>query len=158
MLDLLVHLLKLPPLAPAIEPLNAQGITVRRARSFELSMVRSFIEDNFSPSWADEVSVGFASKPITVYLATHNRSIIGFAAYDCTARGFFGPEGVAEPFSKRGIGKALLLSCLWGLREIGYVYAIIGQAGPIDFYVKTVGAVPIADSDPGIYVDLLNAK
>jgi predicted N-acetyltransferase YhbS len=62
---------------------------------------------------------------------------------------------VAEEFEGRGIGKALLLSCLWGLREMGYVYGIIGRAGPIDFYEHTVGAVPIAESDPGFYADLL---
>jgi hypothetical protein len=56
----------------------------------------------------------------------------------------------------RGIGKALLLACLCGLRELGYVYAIIGRAGPIDFYEKAVGAMVIPDSDPGIYTNLLS--
>ena len=56
----------------------------------------------------------------------------------------------------RGIGKALLIFSLWGLRELGYVYGIIGRAGPVDFYKQTVGAIVIPDSDPGIYTDLLN--
>ena len=55
----------------------------------------------------------------------------------------------------RGIGKALLFASLWGLREIGYVYAIIGRVGPVEFYEKTVGAIVIPNSDPGIYTDLL---
>ena len=38
---------------------------------------------------------------------------------------------------------------------MGYVYGIIGAAGPVDFFQKTVGAIVIPDSDPGIYVDLL---
>jgi hypothetical protein len=38
---------------------------------------------------------------------------------------------------------------------MGYVYAIIGHAGPIEFYQKTVGAIIIPDSDPGIYTNLL---
>jgi hypothetical protein len=38
---------------------------------------------------------------------------------------------------------------------MGYVYGIIGRAGPIEFYQKTVGAIVIPDSDPGIYTDLL---
>ena len=66
---------------------------------------------------------------------------------------------VQQALSKRaqhkGIGKALLLASLWGLREMGYVYGIIGAAGPVDFYQKTVGAIIIPDSEPGIYVDLL---
>ncbi|MDQ3474282.1 MAG: hypothetical protein M3447_11150 [Acidobacteriota bacterium] len=55
----------------------------------------------------------------------------------------------------RGIGKALLLTSLLALREVGYVYGIIGGAGPIEFYEKSVGATIIADSEPGIYTDLL---
>jgi len=38
---------------------------------------------------------------------------------------------------------------------MGYVYGVSGRAGPIEFYEKTIGAVVIPDSDPGIYVDLL---
>ena len=81
--------------------------------------------------------------------------MIGFAGYECTRKSFFGPTGVAETEQGRGIGKALLITSLWGLRELGYVYGIIGGAGPTDFYEKTVGAIVIPDSTPGIYTDLL---
>ena len=117
--------------------------------------VRLFIEREFSLSWADEVSVGFVNKPISVFIATMEKDLVAFAGYECTRRGFFGPTAVLETMRDRGVGKALLLSCLWGLREMGYVYGIIGRAGPIEFYEKTVGAVIIPDSEPGIYVDLL---
>jgi GNAT superfamily N-acetyltransferase len=131
-------------------------VVVRRAEPFELTRVRSFVEKNFSVAWADEISVGFTSKPVSVYLAVVEREIVGFAAYECTRRSFFGPTGVIENMQGRGIGKALLLACLWGLRELGYVYAIIGRAGPVEFYEKTVGAIVIPDSDPGIYTNLLS--
>jgi hypothetical protein len=49
----------------------------------------------------------------------------------------------------------LLLASLWSLRELGYVYGIIGRAGPVEFYEKAVGAIAIPESDPGIYSDLL---
>lgn len=153
--DLLVNLLELDPLEPALEELAQQQITIRRAQSFELTNLRSFIEENFSVSWADEISVGFANKPITVYVATMERKIVGFAAYECTRRSFFGPMGVAAEMQGKGVGKNLLLACLWGLREMGYVYGVIGHAGPIEFYEKSVGAMVIPNSDPGIYVDLL---
>jgi len=81
--------------------------------------------------------------------------VIGFAGYECTRKAFFGPTGVTKKERGRGIGTALLIASLWGLRELGYVYAIIGSAGPADFYQRTVGATVIPDSDPGIYVDLL---
>jgi hypothetical protein len=37
----------------------------------------------------------------------------------------------------------------------GYAYAIIGGAGPTEFYANAVGAVPIEGSDTGIYRDRL---
>lgn len=149
MADLLVNLLKLPRIE---EP---RGYVIRRAQPFELTPVRSFVETNFSTSWADEISVGFARQPISVFIATVERELVGFAAYECTRRGFFGPTGVVESARHKGIGKALLLASLWGLREMGYVYGIIGAAGPVDFYQKTVGAIIIPDSEPGIYADPL---
>ena len=147
MADLLVNLLKLP----AAE----QDCRVRRAQPFELTPVRRFVETNFSRSWADEISVGFARQPISVFVATIDRELVGFAAYECTRRGFFGPTGVITEAQGKGIGKALLLASLSALREMGYVYAIIGAAGPVNFYQKTVGAIVIPDSEPGIYTDLL---
>jgi|SRR6185295_18039308 len=152
--DLLVNLLKLP--APQL--LADEGITIRRAQPFEISPVRQFIEENFSVAWADEISVGFANKPVTVFIATRDARVIGFAGYECTRRAFFGPTGVDESERGRGIGKALLLAALHGLRELGYVYGIIGAAGPVEFYQEAVGAIVIPDSAPGIYTDLLKKQ
>jgi GNAT superfamily N-acetyltransferase len=153
--DLLVNLLKLPLLEPAIAGMNDAGIIVRRGQPFEITPALEFVEREFSVAWADEISVGFANKPVSVYLAVADKEIIGFAGYECTRRSFFGPTGVLESMQGRGIGKALLLASLWGLREMGYVYGIIGRAGPVEFYEKAVGAIVISDSDPGIYTDLL---
>ncbi len=150
--DLLVNLLKLPPLE------TTQGFVLRRAQPFELSPVRKFVAENFAPSWADEISVGFTRQPVSVYIATIDHELAGFAAYECTRRAFFGPTGVSQSAQGKGIGKALLLASLWSLREMGYVYAVIGAAGPVRFYQKTVGAIIIPDSEPGIYTDLLKIK
>jgi len=151
MADLLVNLLKLP----TIESVDEEEFCVRRAQPFGLTPVRRFVETNFSLGWADEISVGFARQPISVFVATIDRELVGFAAYECTRRGFFGPTGVIPAAQGKGIGKALLLASLWALREMGYVYAIIGAAGPVHFYQKTVGAIVIPGSEPGIYTDLL---
>src|SRR6185295_13554239 len=137
--DLLVDLLKLPQLEPALQEMSVAGIVIRRAQPFEITRVRSFIEKNFSVAWADEASVGFASKPVSLFIATLEKDIVGFAAYECTRRSFFGPTGVIENERGKGVGTTLLLACLWGLREMGYVYGIIGRAGPIEFYQKTIG-------------------
>ena len=151
MADLLVNLLKLP----AFDDIAEQRFLVRRAQPWELTPVRHFVETNFSRSWADEISVGFARQPVSVFVAIIEGELVGFAAYECTRRGFFGPTGVIPAARSQGIGKALLLASLSALREMGYVYAIIGAAGPVDFYQKTVGAIAIPDSEPGIYTDLL---
>lgn len=151
--DLLVNLLKLPLIDE-----GPREFLVRRAQPFEISVVRRFVGENFSANWADEISVGFARQPISVFVATMDRELIGFAAYECTRRGFFGPMGVVDSAKDKGVGKSLLLAALLALREMGYVYAVIGAAGPVRFYQKTVGAIVIPDSEPGIYTDLLKSK
>lgn len=157
--DLLVNLLKLPVTTEA-----PREFLVRRAQPFESSLVRSFVAEKFSQSWADEISIGFARQPVSVFVATKERAqtrereLIGFAAYECTRRGFFGPMGVADNAQHEGVGKALLFAALAALKEMGYVYAIIGAAGPVRFYQKTAGAIIIPDSEPGIYTDLLKSK
>ena len=151
MADLLVNLLQLP----AFDIDAEREFLIRRAQPFELTPVRHFVETNFSRGWADEISVGFAHQPISVFVATIDRELAGFAGYECTRRSFFGPTGVVPAAQGKGIGKALLLASLYALRELGYVYGIIGAAGPVEFYQKTVNAMVIPDSSPGIYIDLL---
>lgn len=156
--DLLVNLLQLPPLEPLSSELESKGINIRRAQPFEITPIRSFVETNFSIAWADEVSVAYAHQPVSLFVAVAEGEVVGFAAYECTRKGFFGPTGVSETMRDQGIGKALLLACLWGLRELGYVYGIIGRAGPVEFYQKALGAFVIPESDPGIYKNLLKKK
>jgi predicted N-acetyltransferase YhbS len=152
---MLVNLLRLPPVAPALEELRAAGLVVRRAQPWELSQVRGFVIENFSQSWADEISGGLVRQPVTVFVALREGRLVGFAAYECTRKDFFGPTGVVERERGRGVGRALLLACLWALRESGYAYAIIGGVGPAEFYERAVGAALIPDSSPGVYADPL---
>src|SRR5262249_58700158 len=107
---------------------------------------------------ADEIVPGLSNKPTSVYIAIREGEVVGFGAYECTRRGFFGPTGVAESERGKGIGQALLIACLWGLREMGYVYGIIGGAGPTAFYSRTVGATEIHDGGAGIYAHALKRE
>jgi len=77
--------------------------------------------------------------------------ILGFACYNATGKGFFGPTGVKKKMRGQGIGSVLLWRCLESQWEQGYAYSIIGGAGPVDYYAKAVGATVIEDSNPGIY-------
>ena len=156
--DLLVNLLKLAPLEPLLADLKQAGVIVRRAQPHEMTPVREFVLLNFEAGWADEISVGYSQKPVSVFIAIRDGRVVGFGAYECTRRGFFGPTGVAASERGRGIGRALLLACLWGLREMGYAYGIIGGAGPTEFYERTVGATIIPESVPGIYADPIKGE
>jgi hypothetical protein len=151
--DLLVPLYKLPPRSEGQS--KAAGVNIRRANSFELTVITDFIKKEFSQGWADETATVFNRQPIPCFIATEKKQVIGFATVDSTRRGFFGPTGVASSERGRGVGKALLIASLWDLWDQGYAYAIIGAAGPVDFYVKTVNASIIPDSTPGIYADML---
>ncbi|HKG15241.1 MAG TPA: GNAT family N-acetyltransferase [Pyrinomonadaceae bacterium] len=151
--DMLVNLTLLPPATSALEALKAEGVVVRRAQPWELGPVRKFVAENFKQSWADEISGGLVRQPVTVFVALRGGRLIGFAAYECTRKDFFGPTGVLEQERGRGVGRALLLASLWGLRELGYAYAVIGGVGPAEFYERAVGARLIPDSSPGIYAD-----
>lgn len=150
--DMLVSLVHLPPVGDLLADLRQQGILLRRVNPWELTDFREFVEGTFSRAWADESSITLANKPVSVFIATRGGQIIGFAAYECTRRNFFGPMGVVPALRLKGVGKALLLACLYSMQDLGYVYAIIGGAGPVDFYAKTVGAIPIPfDEGKGIY-------
>lgn len=155
MIDMLVRLYALPDSTETYEKVAGNGVTLRRARAFEKHTVAAFAREHFSEKWVSEVEIAMTRQPIACFIATRDKAILGFACYDTTQRGFFGPTGVAESARGLGVGKALLMKALEGLRDIGYAYAIIGGVGPKEFYAKHCGAIEIPDSDPGTYEDLL---
>jgi GNAT superfamily N-acetyltransferase len=157
MTDMLVQLLKVPPAQPLIDELRAQHIIIRRANSWELSRAREFAQQ-WAITWADEVEVGFSRQPVSVFIAIVDGEIAGFCAYECTRRNYLGPMGVGETLRGKNVGKALLLASLHAMREMGYAYAIIGGAGPTEFYQKTCGATVIEGSDRGVYTDMLKKR
>lgn len=158
MLDMLVKLYELPDMKPLLDSLSAQDIDVRRAIGPEKLLVVDWVRQYFGLYWASETDVAFGNQPVSCWIATHEKRCIGFACYDTSTRNYFGPTGVDETYRGKGIGKALLLACLHDQRAQGYGYAIIGDAGPMDFYTKAVGATPIPGSNPGIYRGMLSAN
>ncbi len=155
MIDMLVRLYDLPENSALYRDITAGGVTLRRARAFEKHTVAAFAKANFSEKWVSEIEVAMCRQPIACYIATKDKEIVGFACFDTTQRGFFGPTGVLESARGLGLGKALLMKALEALRELGYAYAIIGGVGPKEFYAKNCGAIEIPGSDPGTYSDLL---
>ena len=151
--DMLVRLYALPDQNKILK----EGYLVRRAAAYDKSVVMHWLSQNFSPHWASEADVAFSRQPISCFIALHQERLVGFACYEATCRGYFGPGGVLEAYRGQGLGTMLLLECLRSMKEMGYAYAIIGGVGPKEFYVKTVGAIDIPDSTPGIYTALLEA-
>jgi len=155
MTDMLVKLYDLPDNWDLLAKKAARGVTLRKPLGPEKHLVMDWVRENFSDAWASEADMAMSNRPVTCFIACQRQTPIGFACYDATALGFYGPGGVAERYRGKGIGKALLLACLLDMKLKGYGYAIIGDVGPAEFYRKTVGAVEIPDSTPGLYKDML---
>ena len=154
MTDLLVRLYDLPHFE-AEAKVAAAGIVVRRAIAPEGHVVLDWVGRHFSRHWVSETSKGLAQTPVTVWIAVREGKLLGFACHDATAKGFFGPTGVDEAERGQGIGEALLIATLKGMREAGYGYAVVGDPGPVDFYRKRLDALDIPGSKPGIYAGML---
>ncbi len=155
-MDLLVRLYDVAADAALDARLKENGIAIRRALAPELETIRAFIAARFSAGWVSEMQVAFSRDPNACLIAVRDGKLLGFACYDAIALGFFGPTGVDEAARGLGIGKALLIRTLLAMRERGYGYAAIGWAGPVDFYARAVGAIPIPGSETGVYAGLLD--
>lgn len=157
MTDLLVNLYsrRLGELAERVGNVEA---SIRVALPPEQHIVTEWVKANFSAYWASEVAVAMAHQPPGCLIATIEGVLVGFACYDATARGFFGPTGVHETARGKKLGLALLYHSLIAMKAQGYAYAIIGSAGPVEFYANAVGAVPIAADKEDIYQGLLRTK
>lgn len=161
---MLVKLYTLPDAAPVLSRLGEAGVQVRRATTWEKHFVADWVRERFGAVWAQGCEVALEQRPVSCFLAVEwergatasNQPagrpadlLLGFACYDVASRGVFGPTGVQADYRGRGIGAGLLLACLHTLAAEGYAYAIIGQAGPVDFYSRTIGATVIEGSETG---------
>lgn len=152
--DLLVRLYDLPEF-PGLRRVAEAGIAIRRALPPEGDVVLAWVRSNFPGPWPSECAMALSQLPVTLWVAVRAGELLGFACHDATAKGFFGPTGVAENARGQGIGEALLGATLIGMREAGYGYAVIGDPGPIEFYRKRLDALSIPGSEPGLYRGML---
>jgi len=155
--DMLVNLLRLPHEQPLIQRLEQQNIQIRRALAPDKLRIVSWVQQNSGISAAGECDVCFSRLPVSCFIATRGAKMIGYACYNAIAPDFFGPTRVQDADREHGVGQALLLRSLRAMRDEGYLYAIIGGVGPQEFYKKSVEAILIPDSTPGVYQDFLGA-
>src|SRR3954454_24961919 len=96
------------------------GVSIRRAFAAEKRLVAQWVSEHFGERWASECEISFMRQPVACFIATDDLDVLGFATYDATAKGFFGPTGVAESARHKGIGQALLRATLQDMATQGY--------------------------------------
>lgn len=153
--DMLVKLYDLHQYDNYGDRMKKESIEILSAMAPNLTLIREWITEHFNSGWADEATKAILASPSGCLLAVRDGKILGFACYDATAKGFFGPTGVDENERGKGIGQALLMHTLHQMSAAGYAYAVIGGAGPTGFYERCCGATMIEGSVPGYYHNLL---
>ncbi|PFL55138.1 GNAT family N-acetyltransferase [Bacillus anthracis] len=124
---------------------------VRQANSSDFEKLTSFVNEEFGERWLHSVEYGFRTykENLPIYIVEQEEVIVGFACYDVVRgkKGLFGPMGTAKQNRLKGVGNQLLHCCLHSMKQDGYAYAIVGQAGPIEFYERNCDAslIPIMD-------------
>ncbi|PGB65448.1 GNAT family N-acetyltransferase [Bacillus toyonensis] len=131
---------------------NKLSCNVRRASSADFETLVRFVTWKFGERWLQSINYGFQTykEKVPIYIAQQGEVIVGFACYDVVRgkKGLFGPMGTAKRNHVKGVGKELLHHCLYNMKQDGYEYAIIGQAGPIEFYERSCNArlIPLEDN------------
>lgn len=126
-----------------------KSIKIKRTFIGDKDKILEFVSKNFQKNWYYQVELALMQEVSKCFIATCDGEILGFACYDTTAKGFFGPMGVLKSARHRNIGRALLVRALESMRECGYAYAIIGRVDNADtFFKKAVGAEYIKNSNP----------
>ncbi|MGE7889036.1 GNAT family N-acetyltransferase [Bacillus cereus] len=130
---------------------NDLTCTVRKATPSDFEKLASFVNKEFGERWLHSIEYGFLTYKdnLPIYIVEQEEVIVGFACYDVVRgkKGLFGPMGTAKQNRVKGVGKQLLHRSLHSMKQDGYEYAIIGQAGPVEFYERCCNArlIPIMD-------------
>jgi len=149
--DMLIKLYALIDAWEFLETQRGRGVEIRKPIGPDRHELIDWVRSFFPASWASELEQSLSNRPISCFIAIHQHAIVGFACYDATALGFFGPLGVNRDFQGKGVGSALTRACLLDMKLKGYGYAVVGMAASPSFYRRVAGAVTIEGSSPGIY-------
>lgn len=125
---------------------DAISTNIRRVNRDDKNKLIHFVESHFSQEWSETIKRSFLNTTPSIYVAFDDQGdLVGFAGFDIYQhkKCYFGPMGVAKSNRVKGIGYSLLHHCLKDMNEMGYEYAIIGGAGPIEFYENACHAVVI---------------
>ncbi|MCS7227351.1 MAG: GNAT family N-acetyltransferase [Endomicrobia bacterium] len=127
--------------AEAENRIQQLGYKIKQVNDELYPLLLSWLTRTF-PAWEFEVKFAYKNVPPKIFAAIYNNDVVGFACYDTTSAGWFGPIGVDPQHRKVGIGKILLLKCLHALKNSGYKQIIIPWISPssLKFYTTTCNA------------------
>jgi mycothiol synthase len=140
--NLLVALRGNPRLGRADElrrRVEADGYTLRRGDAGDAQTMAAAVARDFGGSWPFEIAQA-ARPPSTLYLALRGDDLAGFAVHDGNNRGlgWFGPAGTWPAHRGRGVGEALLHTCLEAVAA-DHDVCEVAWIGPRDFYERSAG-------------------
>jgi predicted N-acetyltransferase YhbS len=107
---------------------------VRKAGPKDAADLESLLRTAF-PNWLFEVTHG-QQRGGTVFVASRQGRIVGFAGANGTQKGWFGPMGTLESERGKGVGRVLMWKCLELLKKQGVKSARIPWVGPVPFYAR----------------------
>ncbi|MCL4543811.1 MAG: GNAT family N-acetyltransferase [Chloroflexi bacterium] len=125
-----------------LDQLRQHHIEIRRFERDDEGVLDAYLRQYWSPGWRFEglEALHLGSEPVPGFAAWKDGAIIGFAVYDVTRPGWFGPIGTNPEERSSGVGGALLLQCLRDWQLAGRQRGEIAAIGPLYFYVSTCGA------------------
>lgn len=137
--------------------LKNKNIKIKRVLSPDSDSVVEFVSTNFTKRWASEVKSALYNANPSCYIAVLDEEIIGFACFNATAKGYFGPTGIHPKYRGLNIGQILLFNTLNAMKSEGYGYSIIGSVSEsvIGFYSKHI-KLTILNSNIDIYNRMRN--
>ncbi len=112
-MDMLVKLYDLRPDAELEARIAAHGFEIRPALPPELHVVTRWIASRFGEGWASEATIAMSRQPVSCLLAIAEGKLAGFACYDATARGFFGPTVSMKAIGARAWGRRCCCGHCW---------------------------------------------
>lgn len=127
--------------ASRLAGMDATGTVVRRMEASDREALADWLERTWGPNWAFEGLLALRRSPPSGFVAWQQDRIVGFAVYDSTRPGWFGPMGVEPGLQGSGVGVELSACCLKAMAAQGYTRAEIAWAGPRCFYARKLGAV-----------------
>ncbi len=118
------------------------GYEVLRLPSERIDVDAKQVEQSFSKGWAFEVRrAALQNQGVHIAIEQASGKLAAFAAHDGNnaGLGWFGPTGTMPAHRGRGLGGALLMSCLIDIQRAGLSHCQVAWIGPRDFYEKIAG-------------------